>query len=120
MVARTAFTYLDHSRWRLAITIVMMSIIYIVPPTAFLCGIGAADPFVTAVGALTWIVIVGTFQPTLALYRMPLAWGLALPVAAFLYLLMTVDSARRHWQGRGGLWKGRTFVRGVRADLHAE
>lgn len=120
MVARTAFTYLDQSGWRLAITIVMMLIIYLVPPTAFLWGIAAADPFVTAVVALTWIVMVGTFQPMLALYRMPWAWGLALPGAAFLYLLMTVDSAKRHWQGRGGLWKGRTFVRGVRADLHAE
>ena len=120
MVARTAFTYLDHSGWRLAITIIMMAIIYLVPPTTFLWEIGAADPFVTAVGALTWIVMVGSFRPTLALYRMSCAWGLALPVAAILYLLMTVDSARRHWQGRGGLWKGRTFVRGVRADLHAE
>lgn len=120
MVARTAFTYLDHSGWRLAITIVMMSSIYLVPPAAFIWGIAAADPFVTAVGALTWIVMVGTFQPTLALYRMSWAWGLALPVAAFFYLLMTVDSARRHRQGRGGLWKGRTFERGVRADLHAE
>ena len=75
MVARTAFTYLDHSRWRLAITIVMMSIIYLVPPAAFLWGIAAADPFVTAVGALTWIVMVGSFRPTLALYRMSCAWG---------------------------------------------
>lgn len=120
MVARTASTYLDHSWGRLAITIVMMVSIYLVPPVAFTWGIGAADPFVTAVSALASVVMVGTFQPTLALYRMSWAWGLALPVAAFLYLLMTVNSARRHWQGRGGLWKGRTFERGVRADLHAE
>lgn len=120
MVARTAFTYLDHSWGRLAITIVMMSSIYLVPPAGFIWGIGAADPFVTAVGGLAWIITVSTFQPTLALYRMSWAWGLVLPVAAILYLFMTVDSARRHWQGRGGLWKGRTFERGVRADLHAE
>jgi hopene-associated glycosyltransferase HpnB len=120
MVARTAFTYLDHSPGRLVISIVGMSTLYLVPPVALLWGIGAADPFVTALGALAWIIMSGTFRPTLELYRIPLAWGLTLPVAALLYVLMTIDSARRHWQGRGGLWKGRTFERGARPNLHAE
>jgi hypothetical protein len=30
-----------------------------------------------------------------------------LPVIAALYAAMTVDSARRHYAGRGGEWKGR-------------
>jgi hypothetical protein len=33
-------------------------------------------------------------------------------VAGFLYTLMTVDSARRHYLGRGGGWKGRTYAGG--------
>ena len=53
--------------------------------------------------------MVVAYRPTLRLYRMPVWWGLLLPAAAFLYTLMTVDSARRHWQGRGGLWKGRSY-----------
>jgi len=32
-----------------------------------------------------------------------------LPTIAFLYTLMTIDSARRHWQGKGGAWKGRVY-----------
>lgn len=96
-----------------------MSILYLVPPFAVLWGIWASHWAVAAMGALAWLIMVATFQPTLALYRMSLVWGLTLPGAAFLYLCMTVDSARRHWQGRGGLWKGRTVERGLRADLRS-
>jgi hypothetical protein len=53
----------------------------------------------------------GAYGPTLRLYRRP-AWSAALllPAAAVLYTLMTVDSARRHWRGRGGRWKGRSHA----------
>jgi len=30
-------------------------------------------------------------------------------LAALLYTLMTATSAVRHWQGRGGAWKGRHY-----------
>jgi hypothetical protein len=30
-------------------------------------------------------------------------------LVALLYTGMTVDSARRHYTGRGGEWKGRTI-----------
>jgi hypothetical protein len=49
-------------------------------------------------------------------HRLPpgrmLALSLSLPVAALLYLAMTVDSARRHWWGSGSRWKGRDYGRG--------
>ncbi len=35
------------------------------------------------------------------------AAAVLLPAAAFVYTLMTVDSALRHWRGEGGRWKGR-------------
>jgi hypothetical protein len=44
-------------------------------------------------------------------YRQPLWLAPLLPCTAFLYLLMTVDSAVRHYQGRGAAWKGRTYAR---------
>jgi hypothetical protein len=34
-----------------------------------------------------------------------------LPFTAFLYTLMTVDSAVRHHRGVGAAWKGRTYGR---------
>jgi hypothetical protein len=54
------------------------------------------------------------YWPTYRLYsgrRGAFEWQfLALPLAAFLYTAMTVDSALKHWRGRGGGWKGRTFA----------
>jgi hypothetical protein len=50
------------------------------------------------------------YAPTLRLYRQSPAGALALPLAGILYTAMTIDSARRHVEGRGGSWKGRTFT----------
>ena len=61
--------------------------------------------------------MIGTFRPTLTLCEMPLGWGLALPLAAVMYILMTIDSA---WRGRGGSWKGRSFDPDLRVDVRAE
>lgn len=51
------------------------------------------------------------YGPTVRFYGLNGAWALTLPLIAFLYTLMTLDSARRHWQGRGGAWKGRVYPR---------
>ncbi|MFN6096147.1 MAG: glycosyl transferase family 2, partial [Dolichospermum sp.] len=42
-------------------------------------------------------------------YKCSAIFAFSLPIIAFLYTLMTVDSALRHWQGRGGEWKGRVY-----------
>ncbi|MEQ9362320.1 MAG: glycosyl transferase, partial [Rhodospirillales bacterium] len=59
-----------------------------------------------------WLAMAVAYFPTLRLYGRP-PWGASmLPMAGFLYTLMTVDSARRHHQGQGGGWKGRTYAGG--------
>jgi hypothetical protein len=55
-----------------------------------------------------WVLMTGSFLPTLRYYRRPLFLALLLPAAGLLYSAMTVDSAIAHWRGRGGAWKGRT------------
>ena len=52
-----------------------------------------------------------TEAPVLRLYGLNALRGLGLPAVAFLYTAMTVDSARRHGQGTGGTWKGRSTAR---------
>jgi hypothetical protein len=52
------------------------------------------------------------FVPILRVYRQPLFIAPLLPAIAAFYLAATIDSARRHWQGRGGEWKGRVQQRG--------
>jgi hypothetical protein len=48
-----------------------------------------------------------SFLPMLALYRLSPLRASTLPFIAVLYAAMTLDSARRHYAGRGGEWKGR-------------
>ncbi|MBC8337594.1 MAG: glycosyltransferase [Rhodospirillales bacterium] len=108
MVARTAFEQLGNSGLALIGTVVAMLVTYVVPPLAGLGFLGGGP--VMAAGLATWLGLMGlAFYPTLRLYGLPLAWGVLLPLAAFLYTLMTISSALRYWQGRGGAWKGRHY-----------
>lgn len=107
MVTRTAFTQLGYSPLRLAGVAVGMVILYLLPIAALIAGaaVGHATLLVSAGAALALMAI--AYRPTLKLYGQPLVAALGLPVAAALYVLMTLDSARRYWQGRGGTWKDR-------------
>ena len=107
MVARSAYTQLGHSPLLLAGTVIGLALVYLVPPLLAL-GWPVHGSAAAAAGALAaWGLMATTFQPTLRDYHRSPWLGLALPVAGALYLAMTVDSARRHHQGRGAEWKGR-------------
>ncbi len=114
MVARTAYTQLRYSPWLLAGAVAGLALIYLVPPLAVAGWPWHRSLPVAAVGALAWLLMAVTFVPTLRLYRRSLLLGLVLPVAGFLYLGMTLDSAWRHRRGRGAPWKGRTLVKTAR------
>lgn len=101
MVARTAFTQLGHSGWRLAGAVAGMALVYLVPVAAVLTG--------RPEGLAVWAAMGLAYAPTVRLYGLSWGWALTLPAAALLYTAMTVDSARAHWSGRGGAWKGRTY-----------
>ncbi|MDR3439303.1 glycosyltransferase [Telmatospirillum sp.] len=102
MIARSAYTQLRCSPLLLAGTVIAMIIAFLLPPLFVLCGSKAWFP-----GALAWIEMSLAFGPMLRFYRMPLILAPLLPLVALFYLAATVDSARRHWSGRGGEWKGR-------------
>ncbi len=109
MVARTAFTQLDHSPLRLAGTLAGMALVYMAGPVAALVGVATGAPGPLAAGALASGLSAIAYAPTLALYGRPRWQALGLPAAAALFTLMTLDSARAHWAGRGGAWKGRSY-----------
>lgn len=109
MVARTAYAQLNFSPLLLAGTVLGMAFIYLTPPLVALT-LGWHGDMTAAFFALTaWAVMAYTYWPTLKLYHRPPWETAALPVAATLYTAMTFSSALRHWQGRGGQWKGRTY-----------
>jgi hopene-associated glycosyltransferase HpnB len=103
MVARSAYAQLRFSPWRLAGTVVAMSLTYLAPPALALLGNGATQ----WLGALGWLLMALAMQPTLHFYARSPAWGLLLPLIAATYIVFTLDSAYQHWRGRGGAWKGR-------------
>lgn len=111
MVSRSAYAQLRHSPVLLAGTVAGLALVYLVPPVALLLGVAVADPAVAVPAGLGWLVMTGTYLPMLRYYGQPVWLAPLLPFTAFLYLLMTVDSAVRHYQGRGAAWKGRTYAR---------
>ncbi len=112
MVARTAYTQLYYSPFLLVGTIFGMGLVYLMAPIAIIAGLIGANWTVVGLGGLTWLLMAVAYAPTLKLYGQPVWKGLGLPAIATLYSLMTLDSARRHWQGKGGQWKGRSYAQG--------
>ncbi|MFI1388203.1 glycosyltransferase [Streptomyces griseoaurantiacus] len=111
MVARSAYAQLRHNPLLLLGTVLGLALVYLVPPVAFLAGLAAGAWAAAVAGGLAWLVMAATFVPMLRYYRLRGWLAPLLPFTAFLYLLMTVDSAVRHYRGRGAAWKGRTYAR---------
>lgn len=109
LVARTAFTQLNYSPWLLIGTVMAMTLIYIVPPVGAILGGVTGNWLLATVSLSGWLLMACAYLPTLQLYRCSPLFAVCLPAIALLYTLMTVDSALRHWQGRGGAWKGRVY-----------
>ncbi|MFF2382426.1 glycosyltransferase [Streptomyces sp. NPDC058108] len=111
MVARSAYAQLRHNPLLLLGTVLGLALVYLVPPLALLAGLLVGSTGTAAAGGLAWLLMTVTYLPMLRYYRQPRWLAPLLPVTAFLYLLMTVDSAVQHYRGRGAAWKGRTYAR---------
>ena len=107
MVVRTAYSQLGHSPRRLALCLAGMLLLYQIPWIVIVAAVGAGETTAAALGVAAMLLMLRCYAPTVSSYGLPVAWALTLPVAAFAYTLMTIDAARRHWLGRGGVWKGR-------------
>ena len=113
MVARSAYTQLRYSPAALAGTVAGLLWLYVLPPAAAAGGLlglaaggGAWLGWLAASGLVSWALMTMTYVPMLRLYRLSPLRAPCLPLIAVLYAAMTADSARRHYRGRGGEWKG--------------
>ncbi|MDF2386950.1 glycosyltransferase [Nostoc ellipsosporum NOK] len=109
MVARTAYTQLNYSPLLLLGTLVAMTVIYLVPPVGVILGTAMGNWAIAFTSLSAWLLMTWAYYPTIRFYKCPFWLAFSLPAIAFLYTLMTLDSAIRHWQGRGGSWKGRVY-----------
>ncbi|MFE3593034.1 glycosyltransferase [Streptomyces niveus] len=111
MVARSAYAQLLHNPLLLIGTVAGLAVVYLAPPAGVYAGLSGGDTPAGLLGGGAWAVMAGTYVPVLRYYRQSLWLAPLLPFTALLYLLMTVDSAFRHYRGRGAAWKGRTYAR---------
>jgi hopene-associated glycosyltransferase HpnB len=109
MVARTAYTQLEYSPLKLAGTVLGMILVFLIAPFCVILAPWHGSLVALLSGLAAIGLMVRAYGPTLRLYGLDTSYALTLPVAAALYTAMTVDSALRHWQGKGGAWKARTY-----------
>jgi hopene-associated glycosyltransferase HpnB len=109
MIARSAYTQLRYSPLLLAGIFVAMTLVFHVPPVLTMAAEGPAR----WIAAGAWALIAASYLPALRYHGRSPLWAPALPLVAAFYLGATLDSARRHWIGRGGEWKGRVRIGGT-------
>jgi hopene-associated glycosyltransferase HpnB len=109
MVARSAYTQLRYNPLLLAGTVAGLLFLYVLPPAGAIAGLATGSILAAAAGLAGWVIMSLTYLPMLTLYRVSRLRAPTLPLIALVYAAMTVDSARRHYAGRGGEWKGRTI-----------
>jgi hopene-associated glycosyltransferase HpnB len=108
MIARTAFTQLRYSATLLALTLLGLTVVWLVPAAAILLRRG----WPSAWGLVAFGLSMISYMPTLARYRRSRLWALALPLIALFYMAATVGSAVNYWRGRGARWKSRAYGSG--------
>ncbi|MDH7639792.1 glycosyltransferase [Sphingomonas oryzagri] len=109
MISRSAYAQLNYSPLLLAGTLIGLLLMFVAPVGLALFGSGGAR----LCGALAWLAMAVCTQPMLRFYRQSPLWGLAMPAIGMIYAAATFLSAWQHWNGRGGMWKGRAQARGT-------
>jgi hopene-associated glycosyltransferase HpnB len=105
MISRTAFTQLRHSAALLLLTVLGLTLVWLVP--VWLALFGHGWPRVCGIGACALAAI--SYLPTLRRYGRSPAGTIALPLIALFYMAATVGSALDHWRGAGARWKNRSY-----------
>jgi hopene-associated glycosyltransferase HpnB len=105
MVARTAYTQLGYRPAALVACLFVMALLFLTPVFSILFGSG----WLRVIGATTFAVMVRTYAPMVRYLGVGCGWALTLPVAATLYVGMTICSAWRYYSGAGASWKGRAY-----------
>ncbi|MEL6259976.1 MAG: glycosyltransferase [Cyanobacteria bacterium J06626_6] len=110
MVTRSAYTQLNYSPALLVGTVLGMLLVYLLSPTSVVLGLFLGSWMLSLVGLTGWLLMALSYRPTLQLYGGRSWQAFTLPIIALLYTAMTLDSARQHWVGQGGAWKGRIYT----------
>jgi hopene-associated glycosyltransferase HpnB len=108
MISRTAFTQLHYSALVLSLTLIALTLTWLVPAWEILFGHG----WRFVLGLVAFVLAAISFMPTLARYGQNKCLSLALPLIALFYMAATLASALSYWFGRGATWKNRAYGAG--------
>lgn len=111
MVARSAYTQLNYSPFLLIGSLLGMTLVYLLPPIAIISGLVLGNWIITLISFIGYLLMTFAYFPIIRFYKCSPVFAFSLPIIAFLYTSMTIDSAFQHLQGRGGAWKGRVYAR---------
>ncbi|MBO1047540.1 MAG: glycosyltransferase [Dolichospermum sp. DEX182a] len=111
MVARSAYTQLNYSPFLLIGSLLGMTLVYLLPPIAIIFGLVLGNWIITLISFIGYLLMTFAYFPIIRFYKCSPVFAFSLPIIAFLYTSMTIDSALQHLQGRGGAWKGRVYAR---------
>jgi hopene-associated glycosyltransferase HpnB len=111
MVARSAYTQLNYSPFLLIGSLLGMTLVYLLPPIAIIFGLVLGNWIITLISVIGYLLMTFAYFPIIRFYKCSPVFAFSLPIIAFLYTSMTIDSALQHWQGRGGAWKGRVYAK---------
>jgi hopene-associated glycosyltransferase HpnB len=115
MVTRSAYAQLNYSPLLLLGTAIGMALVYGMPIVGLVMGwidgIRSQDWRLEILAVIAYGLMTIAYGPMVRFYQQPGWMSLGLPGVAFLYWLMTMDSARQALFGQGGSWKGRIYPR---------
>ena len=97
MVTRTAFTQLHYSYLLLMFCLALMLLAYVIP----VMGIIFFSSLPQMLSVISLLILLLLYLPTLVFYGVNPLWCITMPLAAVLYMIMTLDSAAKHCFGTG-------------------
>jgi len=105
MISRTAFTQLRYSPFLLALTLVALTVVWLVPQGNSVW----TRPAACLWSGSFWVLRLRATLPTLARYGRNRLWALRTAVIALFYIAATCGSALNYWRGQGARWKSRAY-----------
>jgi hopene-associated glycosyltransferase HpnB len=111
MVARSAFTQLRYSAWRLLAATGLMVVTLLAPVVGVVAAAAAADARLALAAGAAWLAMAAAYWPVVSFYRLPAIYAATLPIAAALFIAMTWSSAVGYWRGTRARWKARDYGR---------
>lgn len=109
MVSRTAFEQLNNSILNLILVSLGMITLYLLFPATIIFSLIKFNWLNLAISFFGFFLICFIYYPVIKFYAQPKVYAFTLPLAGFIYFLITINSAFNYFSGLGNSWKERSY-----------